>query len=91
MLVGHAGGIRGRHYVDPASRFDAMRAAGALIPDVDWRSEPASNVISFGREGRATRESLRAAALKDDHHAITAPAAPTPKARSAACQRDRDA
>jgi hypothetical protein len=47
-LVGHAGGLRARHYVDPAARFEAMRAAVGLIPNVDWRREdPASNVIAF--------------------------------------------
>jgi len=49
MLVGHAGGLRGQHYVDPTSRFDAMRAAVAMIPGVDWRVEAAAdgNVVPF--------------------------------------------
>lgn len=35
-LVGHAPGIRGRHYVGLDSMADAMRAAVELIPPISW-------------------------------------------------------
>lgn len=48
-LVGHAGGLRERHYVDPGARMEAMRAAVALIPAVAWAVEgEGAQIIRFG-------------------------------------------
>lgn len=49
-LVGHAGGLRERHYVDPGARMEAMRAAVALIPPVDWAVEgEGAQIIALDR------------------------------------------
>jgi hypothetical protein len=53
-LVGHAGGLRARHYVGAAEgRTAAMRAAVDLLPAVDWdepgEADVPDNVVGFRR------------------------------------------
>lgn len=36
LLVGHAGGLRERHYVAPEERMALLREAVSLVPPIDW-------------------------------------------------------
>lgn len=47
LLVGHAGGVREKHYVDEEARWEAAVEAVALIPPIDWQA-PVDNVIRLG-------------------------------------------
>jgi integrase len=47
LLVGHAGGVREKHYVDEEARWEAAVDAVALLPPIDWQA-PQDNVIRLG-------------------------------------------
>lgn len=50
-LVGYPSDTRASHYVGEEARWEAMRAAVDLIPDIEWRTEESapSNVLSLKR------------------------------------------
>lgn len=55
LLVGHATGLRGKHYLSDDARWEAMTAAVATIPPIDWQGpgvlEAPDNVVELKPRG----------------------------------------